>query len=70
KPVEKLGEPTTEVSEPSPKDAQTKDEIPAKQNVTDTPSDEVKNRIEEIFIGEGLLEGETLFWICSIDVQS
>lgn len=61
KPVEKLGEPTTEVSEPSPKDAQTKDEIPAKQNVTDTPSDEVKNRIEEIFIGEGLFRrGDTI----------
>lgn len=61
KPVEKPGEPTTAVAESSPKDAQTKDEIPAKQNVTDTPSDEVKNRIEEIFIGEGLFRrGDTI----------
>ncbi len=54
KPIEKPVEPTTAVAEHSPKEVQTKDEIPAKQNVTDTPSDEVKTRIEEIFIGNGL----------------
>lgn len=54
KPNDKPSEPTTAVAEHSPKEVQTKDEISAKQNVTDTPSDKVKTRIEEIFIGEGL----------------
>ncbi|PYD33610.1 hypothetical protein [Pseudomonas syringae] len=54
KPNDKPSECTTAVAEPSPNEVQTKDEIPAKQNVTDTPADEVKTRIEEIFIGEGL----------------
>lgn len=61
KPNDKPSEPTTAVGEHSPKEVQTKDEIPAKQNVTDTPSDEVKTRIEEIFIGEGLFRrGDTI----------
>lgn len=61
KPVEKPVELTTAVAEHSPKEVQTKDEMPAKQNVTDTPSDEVKTRIEEIFIGEGLFRrGDTI----------
>ena len=61
KPNDKLSEPTTDVAEHSLKEVQTKDEIPAKQNVTDTPSDEVKTRIEEIFIGEGLFRrGDTI----------
>lgn len=61
KPNDKLSEPITAVAEHSPKEVQTKDEIPAKQNVTDTPSDEVKNKIEEIFIGEGLFRrGDTI----------
>ena len=61
KPNDKPSEPTTAVGEHSPKEVQTKDEIPAKQNVTDTPSDEVKNKIEEIFIGEGMFRrGDTI----------
>ncbi|WP_236365477.1 hypothetical protein, partial [Pseudomonas simiae] len=61
KPVKKPFNPKTAVAEHSPKEVQTKDEIPAKQNVTDTPSDEVKTRIEEIFIGEGLFRrGDTI----------
>lgn len=61
KPNDKLSEPTTDVAEHSLKEVQTKDEIPAKQNVTDTPFDEVKTRIEEIFIGEGLFRrGDTI----------
>ncbi|CAM3759046.1 MULTISPECIES: hypothetical protein [Pseudomonas] len=61
KPVEKPGEPAAPVAESSQKVVQPKEEIPAKQNVTDTPSDQVKTRIEEIFIGEGLFRrGDTI----------
>ena len=61
KPVEKPVEPAAPVAESSQKVVQPKEEIPAKQNVTDTPSDQVKTRIEEIFIGEGLFRrGDTI----------
>ncbi|AZE77318.1 hypothetical protein [Pseudomonas synxantha] len=49
KPVEKPGEPAAPVAESSQKVAQPKEEIPAEQS-----ADVVKDRIEEIFLGEGL----------------
>lgn len=49
KPVEKPVEPAAPVAEPSQKVSQPKKEIPAEQS-----ADVVKDRIEEIFLGEGL----------------
>lgn len=49
KPVDKPVEPAAPVAESSQKVAQPKEEIPAKQS-----ADVVKERIEEIFLGEGL----------------
>lgn len=56
KPVEKPVEPAAPVAESSQKVAQPKEEIPAKQS-----ADVVKDRIEEIFLGEGLFRrGDTI----------
>lgn len=49
KPVEKPVEPAAPMAESSQKVSQPKEEIPAEQS-----ADVVKNRIEEIFLGEGL----------------
>jgi len=70
KPVEKPVEPAAPVAESSQKVVQPKEEIPAKQNETATPSDEVKNRIEEIFMGEGLFRrGDSILDMISRGVE-